>query len=122
MNDEQNRTNCDISPKPSGIDFAIVRELISDPSATDMDIAQKVGVSRQTINRRRNSTGVKSVLAEGWKVSGEDVRRLVGKALNRLELALDSPDERIAIVAATQLIKLAPEARNHTREEFDFDF
>jgi Winged helix-turn-helix DNA-binding len=93
--------------KCDAIDHKIVQLLIENPCATDEEIAGTMGVTRMTVNRRRNSGGVSRQLESTLALPAETIRRLMSKSLVRLELLLDEPDPRIRAYAASQLLKIA---------------
>lgn len=104
---EQNLTILDkvYEPDLDALDIAIVRELIENPATTDLQLAEKLVTSRQTINKRRNSKGVRTKLIDALSLTEKRIRRLAAKALNRLEQALDDPDPKIRLAAAGLLAK-----------------
>ena len=110
--DEQNATNFDNEKFPSeitdSIDVRIASMLIENPAVTDQDIATKLGVSRQTINRRRNSAPVREFVFSVLSIPQREVRRVTAKALIRLEQFLDDPDPEIRLKATIALVKLTP--------------
>lgn len=86
-------------------DFAIVRELLSDPTQTDDGIAKKIGLSRQTVNKRRNSKSVQEEIKAKMEISSKRVEAVASKAWARLEELLEHPDPRIKLSAASAIIK-----------------
>lgn len=110
--DEQKQTNFDIERFPSELvdpmDLQIATLLIENPSITDHDIAEKVGISRQTVNRRRNSPSVREFVFSVLSIPQREVRRVTAKALMRLEQLLDDPDPEIRLKATIALAKLTP--------------
>lgn len=66
---------------PDVIDIKIAAHLIERPSITDQEIAERLGISRQTVNRRRNSKGVRDTLRSILAIPEREVRRISAKAL-----------------------------------------
>ena len=101
----QNKTKHD--KIPDEVDQKLSILLIENPSATDLELSSILKLSRQTINKRRNSEAVQSLVSNKIMIPTEEYRRLVFKGLKKLELLIDDPDPRIALVAASHLLKLA---------------
>jgi hypothetical protein len=88
------------------LDQSIAAILIASPSMTDAELGDRVGLSRQAVNKRRNSASLKRLLNDQYAISTDNIKRLISKSLKTLEECLDSPDERIRLAAALPLIKL----------------
>ena len=77
--------------------------------ATDIEAAEKAGVSRQTIwEWKRNPLFIATLnqrRQEIWEPQIERLRGLVSKAITVLEQTLESDDERLRLQAATQILK-----------------
>ena len=96
--------------KADAIDLKIAQLLVEQPSITDKEVAEKLGVSRMLVNRRRNGVAVQDALATALAIPTEELRRLMVKSLNRIEELLDSHEPRLRAMAATQLLRLAIQA------------
>lgn len=105
--DEQIATNHD--KNSNFIPTRIAQLVIERPAITDAEIANEVGLSRQTVNRHRNSDAVRGLLVTYLTISEKRLRRLMSKSLDRLEAALDDSDPKIRMAAATRLIKYGSE-------------
>ena len=101
---EQNETKTD---KFDEVDLHIVQRILKTPTVTDQEIATDLGISRQTVNRRRTSSGVKSMIRKQLSLSELEVRRLALKAFQSLERLMDSEDPRIQLAASTAILRLA---------------
>lgn len=110
--DEQNQTNCDTEKFPSELidpmDIQIATMLIENPAVTDQDIATRLSISRQTVNRRRNSPSLREFVFSVLSIPQREVRRVTAKALMRLEQLLDDPDPETRLKATIALAKLTP--------------
>lgn len=110
---EQNATNFDIAavnedlPALDSIDLKIVGYILQNPASTDAEISTAVGVSRQTINRRKNSEPVQSKLRHLLSLPETEVRRLSVLALRKVEDILRCGDPRLEFGAAVALLKLS---------------
>jgi hypothetical protein len=102
---EQNKSKSD-SSEPDFLDTVIVSKLIERPAATDQEIADELGVSRQTISRRKNGPGVKKMLRATLLVPESLVRRMIIKSLDRLEYLLDDPDPKIRLTVSLAFLRL----------------
>lgn len=87
------------------VDQAIAKAVIENPTVTDEKIADSLGISRQTVNRRRNHPKVLFDVQRSLQVSEVDVKRLRKLAITRLENLVCSSDERIALGAVAILAK-----------------
>jgi hypothetical protein len=105
MQAEQNTTKPDNIPL-NVIDAKLALLLIESPASTDQELAEKLGISRQTVNRRRKSKGVQKLFRSILAMPEREVRRILSKALARLESMLDNEDPRIQLAAAIALLKL----------------
>ena len=99
----------------AAIDLQIARLLIENPAATDQEIADRLGVKRMTVNRRRRGDSVTLMMSSALSIPVDELRRLLVKSLRRLEELLDDPDPRVRGSAATNILKLAPQTQlpNH---------
>jgi predicted transcriptional regulator len=98
MKVEQNETNSD-SPQLDEVDAKIAALMVETPAATDQEIADKLGMTRQTVNRRRNAKPVRERVSSALSLPEKEVRRLTAKALVRLESFLDHEDPKIQLAA-----------------------
>ena len=94
------------SSSADAIDVKLALLLIETPSATDQELADKLGICRQTANKRKNSSTVQQIVRDTLKISEREMRRLTTKALTRLEALLDHEDPRIKLAATIALVKL----------------
>lgn len=108
MQHEQNATEPDNS-RMKAIDAKIALLLVEKPAATDQELAEKIGVSRQTINRRKNGEAVQKFIRGTLEIPQEEIRRLAAKSLVRLEEMMDHEDPRIKLAASLALLKLTPD-------------
>lgn len=110
--DEQNVTESD-SLKTIGdeIDKFIAKAIIENPSITDQALANSLNISRQTINRRRNSDHVKQLVSEIIAIPQDEVRRLSAKAMSKLDQLIGDTDPRIALAASLGILKIGIELR-----------
>jgi hypothetical protein len=113
---EQNTTEPD-SPNVDALNARIAAILIESPSATDQEIATTVGLSRQSVNRRRNSPVVQELVRSALAIPEREVRRLTAKALLRLEKLLDDDDPKIRLAATLSLVKLSARLMTNSFEE-----
>jgi len=105
MLDEQFETKTDNS-EPDAIDLRLATLLIESPAATDQDLADKVGVSRQTINRRKNGPAVEQLIRNSLALPEREMRRVTAKALSRIEELLDHEDPKIKLAATVALLRI----------------
>lgn len=110
MDIEQKVTESDCSALDE-VDTRIAMLLIEAPTTTDQMIADMLGLTRQTVNRRRNSSGVQKRVKETLSIPERETRRLVAKAMRRLEALLDNPDPKIQLSVTLALLKLSPDLR-----------
>lgn len=103
--DEQKATKEDSCNE---VDVAIVSILTSNPAISDRELGEQLGLSRQTVNRRRNSQVVKELLKSRIEDSftQDDIKRLIAKSMRAVEQCLDSHDERIRLAAAIPMVRL----------------
>jgi DNA-binding Lrp family transcriptional regulator len=103
---EQNATkNDNFIAKCDEVDRSIAFYAIENPSITDEEIAQKLKLSRQTVNRRRRGAAVSAIVEKTLALPKRELRRVVVKSMSRLEALLDDPDPRIVLMASSQLLK-----------------
>lgn len=102
---EQNTTKSD-TDHVEAAELKIAAMLLESPAITDQEIADKLGLSRQTINRKKNSAVVQSIIKKALSIPEREVRRLTVKALQRLEALLDDDDPRIRLSATLALTRL----------------
>lgn len=88
------------------VDFKIAQCLIQRPASTDSELANALGLSRQTINRRRNSDAVQAYLHQALSLPEKEMRRLCVLALQKVEATLQCGDPRLEFGAAVALMKL----------------
>jgi hypothetical protein len=81
--------------------------LIESHTSTDQELADKLGTTRQTVNRRKNGPAVQKIIRAALAIPEKEMRRLTTKALNRLEALLDHEDPRIKLASALALVKLS---------------
>lgn len=103
---EQNETDFD-NTTLNAFDQRLAILLIENPSSTDSEIADKLGTSRQTINRRKKSKTVQRIIQKTLSIPEDEVRRLTAKAFSRLEKLLDDDNPKIRFAATLSLIKLS---------------
>lgn len=77
---------------------------------TDGEVAEAVGVSRQTVNTWRNHDAVflaalNRERAVIWQAGRDGMASLVGRAVDVLRTGLDSDDDRVAVLAAVHVLK-----------------
>jgi DNA-binding Lrp family transcriptional regulator len=89
------------------IDAKLALLLIETPSLTDQELAEKLGISRPTVNRRKNGPAVQKIIRATLTIPEKEMRRLATKALARLEAQLDNEDPKIQHAAALALVKLS---------------
>lgn len=92
--------------KSASLNHAIASLLIENPSITDQEISEKIGLCRQSVNTHRNSKEVCKLLKESLSIPVDEVRRISAKALVRLEQMLDHEDPKIRLTATLSLLKL----------------
>jgi DNA-binding Lrp family transcriptional regulator len=103
---EQNETKSDSLPI-AVIDAKLALYLIEKPASTDQELADKLGISRQTVNRRKNGLAVQKIIRATLALPEKEMRRLAAKALARLETQLDSEDPKMQLTAALAIVKLS---------------
>jgi len=98
---------------------------------TDTEIARRVGVSRVTVNQWRNHdedfvNELRNRRKQLWDRQREGLLVLCGKAMEVLGKSLASPDEKVRLRAAMELLRmpaiqenLMPEKQVEEKEEFD---
>lgn len=101
---EQNATESDTCT-PDAIDAQLAHLLIESPSLTDQELADKLGISRQTANRRKNAQAVQKIIRSTLSMPEKEMRRLTKKALSRLEALLDNEDPKVKLSAILALMK-----------------
>ena len=104
-------------PGTDVLDRAIALNLIQRPGLTDEEIARELGVSRETVNRRKNMQSVTAIINHSLALPTKEIRRLMAKAFTKLEHHLDDPDPRVSLVAATQLLKFGGAFHKESGEE-----
>ncbi|MGZ3781527.1 MAG: HEAT repeat domain-containing protein [Pseudobdellovibrionaceae bacterium] len=120
MNTEQNETKLDSSQMDS-INIRIATLLIETPAVTDQEIANQLSLSRQTVNRRRNSHAVQELVRNTLAIPEKEVRRLVSKALLRLEKLLDDEDPKIRLAATLALVKIGSKLMTNSFNQIFLD-
>ena len=90
---------------------------------SDREVAEKVGVARQTVNNwRLHHLGFQAQLnrqrEEIWGVSKDRMRALVPKALDRIEKALEDDGDQNSAKVALEVLKAAG---LHSAAECSFD-
>lgn len=88
------------------VDQRIAFEISNQPGISDAELGRRLGISRSTANRRRRSNVVQSEVSDTFKISIEDIKKLSARSLETLAKLLESPNPRIALGAATQLVRL----------------
>lgn len=98
---------------------------------TDTEIARRVGVSRVTVNQWRNHdedfmNELRTRRKQLWDRQREGLMVLCGKAMEVLGESLASPDEKVRIKAAMEVLRfpaiqeyLKSEKQAEEKEEFD---
>jgi hypothetical protein len=99
------------------VDFKIANALILSPRKTDKELAELLGLSQRTINRRKNSDSVQELLKNALKIPSNEIQRLTVKALRKIEEHVDSDDARISLIASMHITKLAFQANDRISEE-----
>ena len=119
--DEQIGTESD-SLKTIGdeIDKFIAKAIIENPSITDQALANSLNISRQTINRRRNSDQVKQMISEIIAIPQDEIRRLSAKAMSKLVHLITDLDPRIALTASLGILKIGIELRDTFKEPEEY--
>lgn len=109
------------------VDQRIAFEISHQPGISDAELGRRLGISRSTANRRRRSNAVQSEVTDAFKISIEDVKKLSVRSLETLAKLLDSPNPRIALGSATQLVRLSLDlglfddsSQNQDRKEIIF--
>ena len=97
-------------PKQSGLSVEQLNAIDAlVTGATDIEAAERVGVSRQTIwEWKRNPLFLATLnqrRQELWEPQIERLRGLVSKAITVLEQTLESDDEKLRLQAAVQVLK-----------------
>lgn len=108
---EQDATKRDKSPDET--DRLIASILVEMPSITDEDLSRRLGLSRQTTNRRRRSKTVQDLIAEAISLPSKELRRLIAKGMRRIEALLENSDPRVQLGAANCLIRLTSDHFKH---------
>jgi DNA-directed RNA polymerase sigma subunit (sigma70/sigma32) len=103
LGSEHNKTNSDNFIETDEVDQAIASELILNPTITDQELANKFGITRQTINRRRRSDAVQSIVGESLSINDQRVRDIFSKSLSKLVELMNSEDPVIALGAAKHI-------------------
>ena len=119
---EQNHANIDKQTDTLDSDHInqqIVKLLLTQPSITDAEIGKNLGVSRQTINKRRNSEAVRARLGDILSISEKRIRRLVALSLDQMETFLTDPDPRLRMASALAILKLGTTLVTPTPSLFD---
>lgn len=81
-----------------------------NPGMTDKQIGELVGLSREAVVRRRKRPGYNEVFSEACQSAQDNLKLLFNKAVLELGKALDDPDPKIRLLAASQVMKHLPEA------------
>lgn len=114
---EQNETKFDDFDE---LNQSIAQELIFSPAITDVRLAQKFNISRQTANRRRRSEGVQKILAETLSIKEKNLREVFGRSILKLVELMNHSEPAIALGAAKQISSLGKDFfYNIAREESD---
>lgn len=87
------------------IDQDIVSAILREPSITDLELATRLGVSRQTVNKRRNSMPIKEAIQRHHCILRADIERVSKQALVVLSELLSHHDDRLRLGAATVVTK-----------------
>jgi hypothetical protein len=100
---EQNVTK---SYKFDFIDEQIALMLIAAPELTDDEISKDLKLSRATINRRRNSEQVKSILKRNIETQKNKIDRLLSKSIAVIENELDTGLGPTKVMTALSVLKV----------------
>ena len=96
---EQNESNDD-RIEPEAIDYSIMKEIIQNPTITDQALGEKFDLSRQTVNRRRNSIIVKKLIKDALSIQEQNLRDVFARSLLKLTELMNHSDTKISLEAA----------------------
>jgi hypothetical protein len=75
-------------------------ERCSQSKLSMASVVEELGLSRQAVNRRRNSKKVQSIIQAELQTSADEIQLLRKKSIRHLSLLMDHPDPRISLSAA----------------------
>jgi hypothetical protein len=97
---EQNETKVVRFEKNDDLDQVLAQTILMRPAITDRQMAEELGLSRQAVNKRRNSKKVQSIIRAELQTSADEIQLLRKKSIRHLSLLMDHPDPRISLSAA----------------------
>jgi hypothetical protein len=95
--------------QPDEIDIKILELSLANPHTTDEEIGKVVGLTRESVLRRKQRAGYQSLLTPTLNITQSCLERIFKKAINELETLLDDPDSRIRLTAISLALKFMPE-------------
>jgi len=94
---------------PDEIDCKILEILMNNPSQTDQEIGSKVGLSRESVSRRRHREGFQVILKETFNNNLTALDVLYKKSISILDSLLDNADPKVQLGAISLIQKFLPD-------------
>ncbi|MCK6598843.1 MAG: AsnC family protein [Bdellovibrionaceae bacterium] len=83
---------------------------VNNPHITDSEIAQKVGLTRESVVRRRKREGYQFLLKDSAKSTKLKLEEIATKAVAELDVLVCDPDPKVRIAAIALALKYLPES------------
>jgi hypothetical protein len=99
------------------IDMKIMELCLSHPELTDLEIGQRVGLSRSAVIKRRKHEAYVSLFERAFENAQTNLKALMEKAVAEMGRSLNDPDPRIRLAAASQILKHMPELPEPEKSE-----
>lgn len=93
---------------PDEKDLKIFELSINDPTITDKEIADQIGMTREAITKRKNREGYAGLVNDARVSLNSRLREISHKAAIELEKLLSDPDPKIRILAISLALKYKP--------------
>jgi hypothetical protein len=103
---QQHESKSDSSKTIDALSARIGAMVLESPAITDQEIADHLKVSRQTVNRKRNSRAVRETITSAYRIPDLMIRAMVLKSISRLDALLDDPDPKIRLSTASLFMKI----------------
>lgn len=97
------------TPHPDAVDIKIMELSLSNPTITEQEIADQLGLSRSAVTRRKGSDNYRSIFLSSFQNAQQNLMVLMDRAVAELRKSLDDPDPRIRLAAASNIMKHMPE-------------
>lgn len=95
--------------QPDEIDCKILEILMNNPSLTDQEIGKEVGLSRESVSRRRYREGFQALLKGSFNNNLIALDFLYKKSISALDSLLGNPDPKVQLGAISLIQKFLPD-------------